>query len=615
MCGINGFSFKDERLIGRMNAAIKHRGPDQDGIFLDDNFSLGHARLAVIDLSERGRQPIFNEDKTLAIVFNGEIYNFKELRRALEQKGHKFFSNTDTEVVLHLFEERRERCVEELDGIFAFAIYNLKERSLFAVRDHLGVKPLYYFWDEQKLIFSSEIKAILEHDIKREINQRALSSCWHMLYPLAPLTIFRKIFKLPPGHFLTLKKGQLDIRRYWRPKFEKTALSRNEIKNEIRRLAEEAVKKQLVSDRPLGVFLSGGIDSTVVAALAQKFSAAKLKTFCVGFDVVEEREKYNIDFEMARRVAKDLGTEHRELMIGAKDVLGALEKVAWHMDEPMSNHTQSITYLLSGFAKREVAVALGGDGGDEIFAGYPRYRLNLLLDQYQKIPVFLRRAFLDKAVSYWNKKGDLGKKLATPQGVERYLLYLSQKDKLLARAIKPSYFKDDWYKKKLEESYSDSASSDSNDLLMLMDLENWLPEESLMRTDKTTMAHGLEERVPLLDRSLVEFALKIPIGHKLGLFDSKTIFKAALGDLLPDYVAKAPKRGWFSPMAKWLRGDLKDFAFDVLSPNYCSGSEEFVDFPAARRILEDHISKKEYNLTLIWSLMSFQMWYKNYLSR
>jgi len=621
MCGINGFSFKDERLIGRMNAAIKHRGPDQDGVFLAENFSLGHARLAIIDLSERGRQPIFNEDKTLAVVFNGEIYNFKELRSKLSQKGHKFYSDTDTEVIIHLFEEKKEKCLEDLDGIFAFAVYDVKEESLFLARDHFGVKPLYYFWDpsagsgQGKLIFSSEIKAILEHDIEREINKQALSSYFHLLYPLAPLTIFRDIFKLPPAHYLVYKNGQLSVKRYWRPKFEKTAFSRVEIKKELRRLTEEAVKKQMVSDRPLGVFLSGGIDSTAVAALAQKFSPDKLKTFCVGFDVVEEREKYNIDFKMARRVSRDLETEHHELMIGAKDVLGALEKVAWHMDEPISNHTQSITYLLSEFTKREVAVALGGDGGDEIFAGYPRYRLNLLLDQYQKIPLALRRAFLDKAVSYWNKKGDLGKKLATPQGVERYLLYLSQKDKLLARAIKPSYFKDEWYKKKLEEAYLSDASLNSNDLLMLMDLENWLPEESLMRTDKTTMAHGLEERVPLLDRSLVEFALKIPIGHKLGLFDSKTIFKAALGDLLPDYVAKAPKRGWFSPMAKWLRGDLKEFAFDVLSPNYCSGSEEFVDFPAARRILEDHISKKEYNLTLIWSLMSFQMWYKKYLSR
>jgi len=476
------------------------------------------------------------------------------------------------------------------------------------------VKPLYYYFDGQRLIFSSEIKAILEHNIEKKIDARALSSYWHLLYPLAPLTIYQNIFKLPPAHFLIYRAGRLSVERYWQPKPAEKILDKAEIKKELKRLTAEAVKKQLISDRPLGVFLSGGIDSSAVAALARKFSDKKLKTFCVGFDVEEEKAKFNFDFEMARRVSQDLGTEHHEVMIGAKDVLGVLERVAWHLDEPLSNHTQSITYLLAEFVKKSgVAVVLGGDGGDEIFAGYPRYRLNWLLDRYQKIPEALRRAFLDQAVSAWNKKGNLSAKLATAPGIERYLLFLSQKDKQLARVIKPRYFEDNWYRQKLAESYSAAGALSSGDLLMLMDLENWLPEESLMRTDKTTMAWGLEERVPLLDRSLVEFSLRIPEHYKFNFFDSKIIFKEALGELLPNYVVRAPKRGWFSPMAKWLRTDLKDFAFEVLSPAYCPDAAEFFDIAAARKILEDHIAKREYNLTLIWSLISFQLWYKNFL--
>ncbi|MBU1102175.1 asparagine synthase (glutamine-hydrolyzing) [Patescibacteria group bacterium] len=627
MCAISGFNFKNYELIKRMNEAVSHRGPDQEGVFVDDNFSLGHRRLAIIDLSERGRQPLFNEDKSLVIVFNGEIYNFKDLRPGLERQGHKFYSQSDTEIILHLFEEKGEKCVDELDGIFAFAIYNLKDQSLFLARDHLGIKPLYYFWDpsassgqvssagsgQVRFVFSSEIKAILEHDIKREIDERALSSFFHLLYPLAPLTIYKNIFKLPPAHFLLFKDNQLEIKRYWRPEIGEKIKDKAEIKLRLTELTAQAVKKQLISERPLGVFLSGGVDSTIVAALAQKFSSGKLKTFCVGFDVKEEREKYNFDFAMARRVSRDFGTEHHELMIGAKDVLAVLEKVAWHMDEPISNHTQSITYLLAEFAKQKIAVALGGDGGDEIFAGYPRYRLNLLLDWYQKIPRSLRRRFFNKLIGQLKKTKNLDAKLEVAAGVPRYLLFLSQKDDLLARVIKPEYFNNKWHKEELEQRYELNSFLNSGDLLMLMDLENWLAEESLMRTDKTTMAFGLEERVPLLDRALVEFNLKIPARYKINFFNTKKIFKEAMKDYLPSYVANAPKRGWFSPMAKWLRGDLKEFAYEVLSPSYCAGTKEFFDFEAIRKILEDHISKKEYNLTLIWSLISFQMWYRNFI--
>ena len=386
-----------------------------------------------------------------------------------------------------------------------------------------------------------------------------------------------------------------------------------EIKKQLKKLTENAVKKQMISDRPLGVFLSGGVDSTVVASIAQKQSAEKLKTFSVGFDIKEEESKFNFDFEMARRVSKDLDTDHHELMISAKDVLKTLEKVAWHMDEPISNHTQPITYLLAEFAKKEVVVVLGGDGGDEIFAGYPRYKYNLLLDWYQKFPQIFRKKFLNKAIETIRKKGELSKKLSTPKGIERYFIFMSQKDEFLKKVVRPKYLNNKNYIKKLEDLYPNAQEVDSNELMMLMDLENWLPEESLMRSDKMTMAHGLEERVPLLDKDLVEFALKIPTRYKINFKYTKKIFKESMGEYLPSYVANAPKRGWFSPMAKWLRGDLKDFAYEVLSEGYCPETKEFFDFKALEKVLDEHISKEKYNLTLVWSIMSFQMWYKNYM--
>lgn len=617
MCGINGFSFNNENLIRSMNNIIKHRGPDQDSIFLDDNFSLGHVRLSIIDLSENGRQPMFNEEHSLALVFNGEIYNFLELRKQLEIKGHRFISKTDSEVILHLYEEKGADCLDSLDGIFSFAIYNVKEKSVFMARDHFGVKPLYYYWDGNKLIFSSEIKAILCHEINKEIDKEAFSSYFHLLFSLAPKTIFKNIFKLQPAHYLFFKRGRLEVKSYWRSNLDQVKIiDKAEIKTTINRLTSEAVKKQLVSDRPLGVFLSGGIDSTIITALAKKFTAGQLKTFCVGFETSEEYDKFNVDLLTARRVSKDLGTDHHELMISGKSVLAELEKVAWHMDEPISNHTQVITYLLAKYSKSKVDVVLGGDGGDELFAGYPRYKYNLLLDWYQKIPVSLRRLFVNKIISSLKPdKKYVSEKLEVGVGVGRYLNFLSQKTEELSRILKTDYINDVGYINILEQKYPAAKNYDSNDLLMLMDLENWLPEESLMRSDKTTMAFGLEERVPLLDKNLIEYSLRLPRSYKLNPFDSKIIFKQAMSEYLPDYVLNAPKRGWFSPMAKWLRTDLKDFAYDVLSPGYCAGTSDIFDFDALRKILTNHISKKEYNLTLIWSAVSFQLWYKNFMNK
>lgn len=615
MCAINGFNFNDRDLILKMNQVTSHRGPDSSGHFCSDDISLGHNRLSIIDLSDEAGQPMHSFDGKEVIVFNGEIYNFQELKKELQ--GYPFKTKSDTEVILAAYKKWGRECVKKLDGIFAFAIWDREKKEIFLARDHLGVKPLYYFLSGGRFVFSSEIKAILQHNVPREIDKRALSSYFHLLYSLAPLTIYKNIFKVPPAHFTTfsIKSGDLKVEKYWdlnKIEIDKK-ISKNEAKKRLRILASGAVKKQMISDRPIGVFLSGGIDSTLVAALVKKHTSEKIKTFSVGFDVEDQNEKFNFDFNMARRVSKDFDTDHHELMIAAKDVLGVLEKVAWHMDEPISNHTQPMTYLLSKLAKEKVAVVLGGDGGDEIFGGYPRYRYNLMLDYYQKLPVFLRRAFLDKAVARYKHRDTLSQKLDTPSGVERYLLFMSQKDANINKIIRKDFLEDDWFLKKLKEDYGKTDFKTQNGQMMYSDLKNWLAEESLMRSDKTTMAFGLEERVPLLDKNLVEFGFSLPDSHKLGFIDYKKILKEAHRDYLPDYVINAPKRGWFTPAAKWLRTDLKDFAYEILSESYCPATKEFFDFKELEKALNDHISKKKYNLPLIWSVMSFQMWYKNFM--
>ena len=615
MCGINGFNFNQSDLINKMNQKIKHRGPDQEGIYCDDNFSLGHVRLSIIDLSDRAKQPMFNEDRSLALIFNGEIYNFKELREKLINKGHKFFSESDSEVILHLYEDYGSNCLSELNGIFAFAILNIKKKELFLARDRIGVKPLYYYYDGKKIIFSSEIKAILEHPIRRKINLDSFSHYFRLHYVPHPLTIFKDIYKLPPANYLLFKNNQIKIKQYWQVDDFENIGSEKEIIERIRYLAKDSVKGQLISDKPVGVFLSGGIDSTSVLGLVNELEHKQIKTFSVGFDF--NSEKYNFDFNMAKRISKHYKTDHHELIISAKDMLDNVEKTIYHLDEPVSNTTQVATYLLSKFAKNKVDVILGGDGGDELFGGYPRYFYSKYASQWQSLPKFLRNNYLtNHFLNYlgkYLKKENFAQKINIPSGVERYLQFMSQKDDIIDKILNKQYFNKDLTKQYYNEKYFRSyPKKDFEKYFMLVDLQAWLTNESLMRTDKMTMAFGLEERVPLLDHRLVELSVKISSDLKLR-GEGKYIFKKAMKQYLPDYVLKAPKHGWFSPIAKWLRTDLRDFSYDVLSEGYCSETSDYFNFPNIKKILDGHMNKERYNLNCIWILITFQIWAKHYL--
>ena len=618
MCSINGFNFQNRDLIQKMLDITKHRGPDDEGFYCDENISLGHARLSIIDLSENARQPLWNEDKSICIICDGEIYNFQEIRRKLQKRGHRFNSQSDTEVILHLYEEKGEKCVEDLNGIFAFAIYNKNKKEIFLARDRIGVKPLYYYFDpstssgQAKLIFSSEIKAILSHPIPREIDKDAFFHYFRIFFVPAPLTLFKGIRKLFPAHYLIFKNGKVVLQKYWDLRDFPEIKSKQEAIHRIKDLFRDSVKHQLISDRPVGIFLSGGIDSTSVLGAASEFVSEKIKTYSVGFDVKLEQEKYNRDFYFARQTSKYYGTDHHELLITDSDARDNIEKVIWHMEEPLSNQIQISTFLLAKEAKKEVAVVLGGDGGDEIFGGYPRYYYSKLIDRYQLLPCFLRKSVLPRFLEFVFKKENLKEKLNIPRGVARYFLFMSEKDKILSQVLNKEITEDlteDFFKK----YYPETKFKDAAKYLMYLDLKTWLVDESLVRSDKMTMAVGLEERVPILDHRLVEFAFRIPTKYKVcGKKKNKWIFQEAMKEYLPPHILNKEKRGWFSPAAKWLRTGLKDFAYDVLSPNYTSGTREFFNFQEIQGILDDHISTKKYNSDILWSLISFQIWHKSF---
>ena len=604
MCAIGGFNWSSEELIRAMNRSMTHRGPDGSDTYVDNNMSLGHNRLAIIDLSERAAQPMRSSNGRFIIVFNGEIYNFKELKNEL--KEYSFVSESDTEVILAAYIHWGRDCVKRLNGIFAFAIWDTQERELFLARDHSGVKPLYYHWDGKKLIFASEIKAILEHDIPRTLDQEAFSHYMRLLYTPAPKTMFRSVTKLSPGSYAVLSGGSFSVRSYWDVKNEPGTGSYEEHKKRIRTLVEEAVERQLVSDRPLGLYLSGGIDSSVVLASMRKVRS-NIDTFSVGFKLREgeEREKFNADFELARTTAAHFGTTHHEVLLEPGEVVPLFKKAVEHLDEPISNPTIIPMFKLSEFVKPLATVVLGGDGGDELFGGYERYRLSRIETIYQKLPRFVRGLF-----SFFS----FFKKLGTPPGIQRFSQFMFQKDSILLRVVREPFFKsavsDQFFDKNF---FAGRSMRDFENLFMEVDRKSWLADESLMRSDKMAMAHGVEARVPLLDPRLVEFAATLSLTEKVDIFSTKKIFKDAFKDVLPAYLFNEPKRGWFSPGAKWLRyPEVLAFAQDVLSPDYYQPTAALFNWEEVATILDDHVRGRAYNLTLIWAILTFQVWARHF---
>lgn len=595
-----------------MNQLTAHRGPDDSGVWVGDDFSLGHNRLSVIDLSKRAHQPMWDAEHTVVIVFNGEIYNFKELRAGLEKK-YKFVSQSDTEVIIYAYKEWGIKCFEKFNGIFALAIYDARQEEIILARDRAGVNPLYYYSDDKQFIFSSEIKAILAHEVPCAVDMEAFNLYFQLLYVPEPHTMFQGVKKLPPAHYLRFKNDQIILERYWQVEDFFNLSSYNDAKKQIKTLFRDAVQKQLISDRPVGIFLSGGMDSSAVLGAASEYHQGKIKTFSVGFKDSTDPNKFNADFELARKTAKYYDTDHHELLIGPEDIKNNLEKIVWHLDEPNSNPTAGAMFLLSQLAKQEVAVVLGGDGGDELFGGYPRYYYSAWISLAQRLAPEVVRSIISP-------------KLNLPANEQRMAAFLCQKFGLLAKVINSEalvqdaaieYLKQKYFNSRDPSPHLRNPNLDFEKYFMNVDRQSWLVDESLLRTNKMSMAFGLESRVPILDHRLVELAAKIPTAWKLSLyqrpsmFQGKRIWRDAIHEYLPNHVLNQQKRGWFTPMAKWLRGGLRDYATEVLSPRNLPA--EYFNVPEMQKVFINHLESKEYNLNIIWATVMWTLWYRRFI--
>ena len=625
MCGITGFvGLNDKSKIRKMTEIIKHRGPDDYGYFSDRGVELGNRRLAIIDLSKRGHQPMSNENGDVWITYNGEIYNFKELRWQLENKGHKFRSNTDTEVIIHTYEEYGPACLKLFNGIFAFAIWDARKgkKQLFLARDRIGKQPLYYYFDKEKLLFASEIKAILEFGIKREVDVQALSNYLTFTYTPGPLTMFKGIRKLLPGHYLVYKNKKVTLRKYWDFDFKPEQNTERFYEKLLFKTLKDTVRKQLISDVPLGHYLSGGIDSSSILAmmsLIRKETGGKeIKTFSVGFNTNEVLD----ELKYARLVAEKFSTDHHELIV-SEDSIKEFPRILWQLDEPIPNVTLMPLYFMSKETKKHATVILTGNGGDEIFAGYRQHSLiHYANEYYKKFPrLFESNATINlfEAIS----------KLAPTQRIRRYgkfatkflpavknsarayrtLVYLdfdeAEKSRLLTREIRKKAKKEriieDLFQKKI----------DLINKLTLVDLKLTLPDQYLLNDDKLTMAHSIESRVPYLDNKMLAFTEKLPTELKLKDGTSKYIFRKTMASYLPKEIIKRKKYGFTAPLQRWYGSYLSEVATSLLdSPEIVN--QGFFNRDYLRNLLVNSKNSVE-KINKIILLLTFEIWYKIFI--
>ncbi len=621
MCGIAGFNWQDENLIREMTDTLAHRGPDQHGAYTTPDISLGHRRLSIIDLSDHGRQPMGNEDGSIQVVFNGEIYNFPEVRADLIAKGHQFQSHSDTEVIVHAYEEYGLDCVHALRGMFAFALWDNNIKRLWLVRDRIGIKPLYYYLKNGKLLFASEIKAILQTPyVSRTMNEQAFYDYMGFEFVPAPATMFKDIHKLPAGYQLIWEKGHADLRSYWDLSFAPRELkgrSRQDLAIEVRDLMNESVKSHLISDVPLGVFLSGGLDSSALVAFMRQHIPGRLQTFTIGYP-----DKTFSELDYAKQVADYLGTEHNVLMIDditAEDI----EQSLWHFDEPMTDLSSIPLMKLCGRARQDVTVCLSGEGGDEVFAGYDRFKASKLNRWYSLIPSPLRRGMISPLVmklpDQRQKKGAFNLLKRFVEGSElpaegRHLRW----QYFLNRTLSGRLFKEDFLRRVSEDTFryvrEYEARCDAEDALnreLYLDTRFMMADSVLMKVDRMSMTHSLEVRVPLLDHKLVELAASLPGGWKLRGLRTKDIFREALRGLLPDEIVYRGKQGFSLPIKNLLREQLKDYMVDLLR-----GSDllrQYTHMNYVEQLIEEHCSKKHNHNHVLWGLMNMAIWHHKFI--
>jgi len=610
--GINGTPVSHGEIKAMCDVQI-HRGPNEEGIYIKGPTGLGMRRLSIIDLTT-GYLPVHNEDNTVHVVLNGEIYNFKELRKDLEAKGHSFYTDTDTEVIVHLYEEYGADCVSKLRGMYAFAVWDENNGRLLLARDRLGIKPLFFGEFGGRLIFASELKSLLQlPDVAKDLNWNALGHLFSTLTTPRKESIIAGVHKLEPGHILIANAGQTpQVKRYWDVKFDTNQDHGEEYYTEgIRERLEESVRLRMVSDVPFGAFLSGGIDSSAVVATMARQSSVPIKTFSIGFP----EKEYN-EAPYAKQVADALGTEHHELIL-EPDVLGIVDKLVWFLDEPFGDSSAIPTYMVSKLAAEHVTVVLSGDGGDEIFAGYERYQVEQKEQRYNQIPKMVRN--LMAATGGRMKDGMKGKNFLRHiglEGTERYLnantmFGIEEKTSLFSSRVAEMVLAEDPWRE--FSACIDGQDTDWLSAIQYFDIHHYLPQDILTKVDRASMANCLEARVPLLDHKLVEFAATIPAHYRLHGGSTKHIFKQAMRGVLPDSIIDRRKQGFAVPLGRWFRGELNQYVRDILLSE-TSRARDIFNPVYIEKLLTLHEKGRPMDLTL-WTLISFELWCQTFLDR
>jgi asparagine synthase (glutamine-hydrolysing) len=625
MCGISGrVNYRTgapvaAETLAAMCDLLQHRGPDGAGVWSDGAVGFGHRRLAVIDPSDAGRQPFRSADGRLTITFNGEIYNFQEVRRDLEQHGCRFVSRTDTEVILQAYRHYGVECLDRLRGMFAFAIWDAGEQRLFAARDRAGQKPFYYREDADGLAFASEPKAFLaERSFVPEADPDALFHYLSFQYVPSPGSAFKGLRRLPPAHFLTVDRGRVSIARYWSLRYSpKPNTSEADATTQMRADLAEATRIMLVSDVPVGAFLSGGIDSSLVVAMMAQAGAGRVKTFSIGFDETE----YN-ELEYARRVADRFGTDHHEAIV-RPDALAILPKLVWHYNEPFADSSAIPTLYLAEMTRRHVTVALNGDAGDENFAGYNRYVASRLAARLDRIPQPARQA-----LTRWAGRIPNGRTRSTRSRIQRFLHAAA--DSRERRYARWMFHFDDTQKREIcspaflarvtsresesqyEALFAAAHGEDLLDATLGADVGSYLPDDLLVKVDIATMAYGLEARSPLLDHVVMERAARLPVDFKLRGSEKKYLLKRVARGLLPDDVIDRPKMGFGVPLDRWFRGPLRELAHDVLLGSRLRARGYF-RVEAIERLLHEHETGRRNWHYQMWNLLVLELWHQTFI--
>lgn len=602
MCGIAGFinnSQNKKTIIKAMTDKIIHRGPDAEGFYVDNDIALGHRRLSIIDLS-KGDQPIYNEDKSVVVIFNGEIYNYLEIKAELEKKGHKFKTKCDTEVLVHGYEEWKENMPKKLRGMFAFAIYDIKNKTLFLARDNFGIKPLYYYENNNTFMFASEIKSFLVHpDFKKELNKDLIAPYLSFSFTPTKETLFKGVYRVDPGTCMTIKNGKVTTKRYYSLEFNQKNMSYEQAVSDIDKLMKESVEKHMISDVEVGSFLSSGVDSSYLVALARPD-----KTYTVGYS----DKKYN-EIEYAKNLTKELNINNTSKVITKDEYLKIIPKIMYHLDEPTSDPAAVALYFVAKLASKDVKVVLSGEGADEFFGGYNTYHNEFDLSWYSKVPYFIRHCI---AVVCSHLPEVWGINFLVRRGMKLEDNYIgvskvfSERETNKFMKIKTKYKNKDITK----EVYDEFSDKDNVTKMQAIDINFWLIKDILQKADRMTMANSLEGRVPFIDKEVFSYASSLPFEYKVTKENTKVALRDAAKKVIPTEAYKKKKLGFPVPLRAWMREE--DFYSEIKTTFNTDFSKEIFDNKYINKLLEKHVSGKKDNYKKVWTIYCFLKWYEVY---